>query len=177
MSIFSAMTSYLMLMAEPNSLAAVYQWTIGTLDRCTWKTIPIMFIVVFSGSITIQYLSRSLDAVNSGDAFAKSVGINVDRIKIIVLLLVSLIAAGIVSFTGTIGFIGLVAPHIGRMLIGSTHRFLLPASALFGASLLLFADIVSHSFGTGIIPVGIVTAFIGGPMFLYLILRQKKETW
>ena len=177
MYIFNAGVSYLMLHADPNGAAAVFNWTVGTLDRVSWKTLPAMLAVVFAGSAAIMYLSRQLNAINSGDAFAKSIGINVERLKIIILLLVSLVAAAVVSFTGTIGFIGIVAPHIARILVGSDNKFLIPSAALCGAMLLLISDVISHSMGPSTIPVGIVTAFIGGPLFIYLILKQKKQVW
>ena len=94
------------------------------------------------------------------------------------MLIVSFLAAGVVSFTGLIGFIGLVCPHIARIFVGSDNRFLIPASAAFGAALLIIADIIGKSiFYPTTIQVGVITAFIGGPLFLYLIIRQKKESW
>jgi iron complex transport system permease protein len=94
-------------------------------------------------------------------------------------MIATLLTAGIVSFVGTIGFIGLVAPHMCRMVIGGDNRFLIPASGLFGAALLLGADTVARTIiAPVILPVGVLTAFMGGPMFLYLIIRRKrKEYW
>ena len=89
-----------------------------------------------------------------------------------------MITASIVSFTGTIGFVGLVSPHIARIFIGSDNRYLIPASAFFGAFLLLISDFIGRAaFAPTVLEVGVVTAFIGGPLFLYLIIRQRKEVW
>lgn len=177
MYIFNAVQSYMMLITDPNSAAAVYSWTVGSITTSSWKTLPIIFAVVVIGGIGIQYLTKVLNTLNSGDSYAKSLGINVDRVRIITLVLVSFLAAGIISFTGIIGFIGLVAPHIGRMFVGSDNRILVPASALMGACLMMFSDLVMQIVSPIPLPVGLMTSIIGGPLFLILILSQKKEVW
>ena len=112
------------------------------------------------------------------DETAKSLGVNVERTRVISMMLVSFITASVICFTGTIGFIGLVAPHITRMAIGGDHRFLLPASALVGALLLLGADTLARTIlAPVILPVGIMTAFLGVPFFVYLFMRRKREFW
>lgn len=99
-----------------------------------------------------------------------------ETIRIIALVLISMLTAAVVSFTGLIGFVGLIYPHIARIFVGSNNRYLIPASAAFGAALLLAADVVGRTIlAPPIIQVGVITAFIGGPMFLYLIVKQKKE--
>lgn len=177
MYIFNALQQFFMLIADPNSSQQVLAWTSGTISSSTWGDIPVMLVLVLLGMIAIQYLTKTLNAMNSGDSYAKSLGVNVDRVRIVTLLVISVIAAGVVSFTGIIGFVGLVAPHIARIFIGSDNRYLVPASALMGAGLMLFSDIVAHYIVSFSLPVGIVTAIIGGPVFLFLILRQKKEVW
>ena len=177
MFIFDALTTYLMLTANPNSLAAAYAWTVGTLNKSSWDNLPVMFVTVLIGSIVLQYLSRYLNAMNSGDTVAKSLGIHVDRMRILILITISAVAAGVVSFTGVIGFVGLISPHIARIFIGSDNKYLIPASASIGASLMVFADIVAKTITSSTLPIGIVTAMIGGPLFLILILRQKKDLW
>jgi iron complex transport system permease protein len=114
--------------------------------------------------------------MGAGDETAKSLGVNVERTRVVCMILVSLITAAVICFTGTIGFIGLVSPHITRMVIGGDHRFLLPASALVGGLLLLGADTVARTIlAPVILPVGIMTAFLGVPFFVYLFLRRKKD--
>ncbi len=116
--------------------------------------------------------------MSAGDESAKSLGVNVERIRIFVLMLASLLIAAIVCFTGAIGFIGLVAPHIARMVIGGDNRFLIPASGLVGAVMLVGADIVAMQIMAPVIlPVGVITAFMGVPMFIYLIIRKRSEYW
>ena len=177
MYIFNAMTQYIMLVVDSQTMEAAYQWTIGTLDKGSWTSLPIMAAVTLVGSAAILCMTKYLNAMNSGDNYAKTVGVNVGRIRIIILLIVSIISAAIVSFTGIIGFVGLVAPHITRIFLGSDNKILIPGSMLMGAVVMVICDIIAKSFTTTALPIGIVTAFIGGPVFLFLIIRQKKEIW
>ena len=177
MYVFNAVQQYLMLVTDPNSSQQVLSWTTGSITTCDWNDLPVMFAVVALGSIAVMLMSKTFNAMNSGDSYAKSLGINVDRVRIISLIIISVVAAGVVSFTGIIGFIGLVAPHIARIFIGSDNRYLIPASALMGAGLMLFSDTIAHYLVPFDLPIGIVTAIIGGPVFLFLVMRQKKEVW
>ena len=176
MYIFNALQSYLMLTADPNAAASVYAWTIGSLNSASWDNIPFIFTVVVLGGIMLMLMARVLNTMNSGDAYSKSIGIDVNRSRVIILVTISLLAAGIVSFVGIIGFIGLVAPHIARMFVGSDNKVLIPAAGLMGAGLMLLADCVVQVV-LPTMPIGIITSIIGGPIFMILILRQKKEVW
>lgn len=177
MYIFNAVQQYLMLTSDPNSSQQVLAWTTGSITSVSWGDIPTMAAVVILGTVAIHLSAKTLNAMNSGDSYAKSLGIDVDKVRIISLAIVSVVAAAVVSFTGIIGFVGLVAPHIARIFIGSDNRFLVPASAMMGAALMLLSDIIAHYLVTFDLPIGIVTAIIGGPVFLVLVLRQKKEVW
>lgn len=176
MYIFNAIQSYLMIIADPNAASAVYNWTVGTLNGASWDKVPFVFAVALVGGIVLMYMARILNTMNSGDAYSKSIGINVNRSRIIVLITISMVAAGIVSFTGIIGFIGLVGPHIARIFVGSDNKILIPAAGLMGAGLMLLADCVVQVVAETM-PIGIITSIIGGPIFMLLILRQKKEVW
>jgi len=177
MYIFNALTSYIMLTVDEQTMAAAYEWTVGTLSKASWNTIPIMAAIVVAGVIALMVLSKFLNALNSGDAFAKTLGINVNRIRIVTLLVVSIVAAGIVSFTGIIGFIGMVAPHICRMFVGSDNKILIPSSLMLGIALIVLCDILAKIVTSIVVPIGIITAIFGGPLFLFLVIRQKKEVW
>ena len=177
MYIFNAFQSYMMLSADPNAASTVYTWSVGSLTMTTWDEIPIVAAVSLSGFFILAVLTRTLNAMNSGDAYAKSLGINVDFIRILCLLVVSIIAAGIVSFTGIIGFVGLVSPHIARIFVGSDNRILLPASALLGACMMLICDIVGFLLIGATLQIGIITAMIGGPIFMIILIAQQKEVW
>lgn len=175
MYIFNAMTTMIKLWVSPDTLSAIFAWSVGSIDGATWPQVFVMIAFVFAGYILLQLLSRRLNVLSTGDESSRSIGVNANKLRIICLLIVSFLAAGIVSFTGLIGFIGLVCPHIVRLVIGSDNRFLIPASAAFGAALLLIADTIGRTIiAPSVIQVGVITAFIGGPMFLYLIIRQKK---
>lgn len=178
MYIFSAMTAALKLMAEPDALASLYRWQVGTLNNMTWDEVPVMLAVTVIGSIIIMLLSGKINILASGDDDAKALGIDAQKLRVVCLVIVSLITAAIVSYTGTIGFVGLVSPHVARIFIGSDNRYLIPASAFFGALLMLASDFIGRVvLAPSVFEVGVVTAFIGGPMFLFLILRQHKEVW
>lgn len=175
MYIFNAMTTMIKLWVDPDTLSAIYAWSVGTIDGSTWTQVYTMFVMVLLGYLSLQLLSRKLNVLSTGDESSRSIGVSPDSLRIFCLMVVSFLAAGVVSFTGLIGFIGLVSPHIVRLVIGSDNRFLIPASAAFGAALLTIADIVGRTIiAPDIIQVGVITAFIGGPMFLYLIIKQKK---
>ncbi len=178
MYLFSAMTSFLQYVGNADQVQEVVFWMMGSLGRSSWDKVWIVTAIV---AICFPYLllkSWDINAMGAGDETAKSLGVNVERTRIVCMILVSLITAGVICFTGTIGFIGLVAPHITRMVIGGDHRFLLPASALVGGLLLLAADTVARTIlAPVILPVGIMTAFLGVPFFVYLFLRRKKEFW
>ncbi len=178
MYLFSAMTSFLQYVGQAEQVQEVVFWMMGSLGRSSWDKVAIVTAVI---AICFPYLllkSWDINAMGAGDETAKSLGVNVERTRVISMMLVSFITAAVICFTGTIGFIGLVSPHITRMVIGGDHRFLLPASGLAGGLLLLAADTVARTvLSPVILPVGIMTAFLGVPFFVYLFLRRKKEFW
>lgn len=179
MYIFNAVSSVIKLIADPDSLQSLYRWQVGTLqDVHSWEGVAIIVFVVTAGVIILQMFTRKLNILSTGDDGAKAMGLNVDQLRRLLLMLITLVVATVVSFTGLIGFVGLVAPHIGRLFVGSDNRYLLPASTLFGSTLLVVADLIGRNIlSHGEMQVGIITSFVGGPLFLYLILRQKKSSW
>lgn len=178
MYLFNALTTIIKLWGDPNSLSAVLEWQVGSIGGIEWDDIPIMLCVTVIGYIAIQLCSRQLNVLATGEENAKALGLNVDRMRVLILALTALVAATVVSYTGIIGFVGLVVPHISRIVIGADNRYLVPASALFGAALLIAADIVGKTIvAPGVLPVGVITAFLGAPMFLWLIIRKKSEVW
>ena len=178
MYIFNAMTTVMKLWADPNDLAAVFQWQVGTLSSADWPDIYLMLPATLAGVIAVWILSKKLNVLATGDESAKALGVDADQLRMICMILVALISATIVSFTGLIGFVGLVAPHVVRLFIGSDNRYLVPASALFGSALLITADLVGRTIiAPTVLQVGVITAFLGGPLFLWLIVRRKEEIW
>lgn len=179
MYLFSALTSLLQYFATEEELQAVVYWMFGSLTGSSWENILVASIILFLCLPFLMKYSWDLNAMASGgDEIATSLGVNAPRVRMLCLILATLITAGIICFTGIIGFVCLVSPHIARLLIGADHRFLLPYSCVLGALLLLIADTVGRNIISPIvIPVGIVTAIIGVPFFLYLLMTRRKEYW
>ena len=125
------------------------------------------------GGAALLLLARALDTLQLGDLTARSLGVPVDRLRLLVVLAASLATAGAVAYVGIIGFVGLIVPHIVRLAFGAGHRTLLPLSALLGGALLVLADLLART--TPLSQVGIVTTLLGGPFFLYLLRRQVNE--
>jgi iron complex transport system permease protein len=174
MYLFSACTTLLQYFAEPNAVSATVFWAIGDLSRAAWWQLPYIFGVLVLCIVINLRLSWDLNVMKMGDDSAKSLGVEVDRVRKIILITACLSTATVVSFTGAIGFICLVAPHICRAIIGSDERYLIVSSSIFGAILLLFADIVARRLIAPIVlPVGAITAFLGGPLLLFLLLRRR----
>lgn len=178
MYIFNACSTIIKLWSSEETLSSIFAWSVGSIDTNTWDGVVLMTPIITVGTILLMLLSRRLNVLSTGDETARSIGVNAGQLRIICLLIVSFITASAVSFTGLIGFIGLVCPHIARMIIGSDNRYLIPASAAFGSALLLVADCIGRVIiAPATIQVGVITAFIGAPLFLYLIVKQKKEVW
>ncbi len=174
MYLFSAVTSLLQYLGTADKVQEVVFWMFGSLDKSTWPKLGIVTVVVVAVVPFLLWHAWDLNALAEGDEVAASLGVPVERSMVGFMLAASLITAVIICFTGTIGFIGLVAPHITRMVIGTDHRTLLPASGLVGAVLLHGADCLARTAIPGtIIPVGIMTAFLGIPFFLYLFMRRE----
>lgn len=174
-AVWTAATTVLQFYATDVGLSAAVIWNFGDLGRATYKTDLIMLAVVIIGLAIFQRLSWKYNALLAGDAAAKSVGVNVERIRFITMLLASVITAVCVSFLGVIGFVGIICPHIAKRILGQQHTYTLPASALLGSFLLLAADSISRSIGSGsALPVGAITSLIGAPFFVAIIFSKKE---
>lgn len=174
---YNALVALLQYIASPDALQQLVFWSLGSLTRSSWPAVQTLALVVL---LTIPFSLRAawpLTALRLGEERALTLGIDVGRLRFGSLLRISLLAATAVAFVGTIGFIGLVGPHIARLLIGEDHRFFLPVSALVGALVMSLASIASKLVIPGVIlPVGIVTALIGVPLFMTLLLRQGRRS-
>lgn len=173
---FSACTSTIEFFASEHKLAAVVQWAFGTLNGSQWQEVFVVMTVVTVCCICLYLFSPALNIIASGDdEVAKSLGLHPERVRMEVCIFSVLATAAVISFTGVIGFVGLAGPHIARMLIGSDHRYLIPFSAIIGALLMLVSDTIGKLIlAPVIIPVGIVISFLGVPIFINLILTQRK---
>ncbi|MBW1992312.1 MAG: iron ABC transporter permease [Deltaproteobacteria bacterium] len=154
-----------------DSLSAIVFWIMGSFSARTWSHLWFALPYILAGTVILAFYARELNLLALGDAPAQQLGLAVQRVRLILLLAASLITAGAVAVSGIIGFVGLIVPHLVRLLVGPDHRRLLPASALAGAALLIAADTLARGlmpFGQEI-PVGIITAILGGPFFCYLL--------
>lgn len=177
MFLFSSISQILMVTAPSESLADAYSWRVGSLNRIRWSTLPIMFASTAILSILLYVFAKKLNVMYVGDKSVQTLGENPTNIRIITMILASLLTAGIVSYTGTIGFIGLVGPHVARIFVGSNNRYLIPASAAFGAAFILLADTIAKVSGVNGLPVGVISSMIGGPLFIWILIRMRKNVW
>ncbi|MCD1633907.1 iron ABC transporter permease [Martelella mediterranea] len=175
---FNALLAFLQYLASEQALSAVVFWTMGSLTKATWPKIWVTLAVLVLAVPLFVRNAWALTAIRLGEDKAASFGINVRRIRLETMLIISLLAAVPVSFVGTIGFVGLVGPHIARMILGEDQRFFLPGSILSGALLLSVTSIVSKSIVPGVVfPIGIITALVGVPFFFSLIISNRSRSW
>jgi len=176
---FSAMSQLFKYFATDEQLRLMTSWGMGDLSAFSWERFPLILTVFVICVPLLMLKAWDLNIMTAGDETAKSIGVDANNVRTFIMVVSSLLVATIVCFTGTIGFIGLVAPHMARMIIGGDHRFLIPASGILGAFVLILADAIGMNIiAPTIIPTGIMTSIIGVPFFLYLILKGKRrEFW
>ncbi len=178
-SLFGAGISAMQYFADSVQLSSIIFWTFGDLGRATWNDVLLLGIVLIPVLLFFFYQSWNYKSLQSNDEHAKSLGVNVTRVRLIGMIVASLATAMVVSFYGIIAFVGLVVPHIVRRIIGGDERFLIPASAIFGGMFLLLSDTLARTIISPVIlPVGILTSFIGAPLFLFLLIKgMGKGYW
>ncbi|MFA0816542.1 MAG: FecCD family ABC transporter permease [Anaerofustis sp.] len=175
-SLFTAGTTIIQYFAQDVQIAAAVFWTFGDLGRTSWSEVLILSVVVLGAIAYFVFRRWDYNALDNGEDCAKSLGVNTQRIRMGGMFISSIITAVAVSFLGMIGFIGLIGPQIMRRVIGSDHRFLIPASCLAGAALLLLSDTIGRVIISPVIlPVGAITSLLGAPLFLYLLMRGHKR--
>lgn len=177
-SVFSALVSLLKYVADPyNQLASIVFWNMGSLASVESKVLPYASLAMIAGIGIVLFCAWPLNVLSMGDAEAKSMGLPVSAVRILVVSGATLATAGAVSVAGTIGWIGLIIPHMARFLVGSDNRRLIPFSMLLGASFLMLVDLVCRTLTGSEIPLGIVTSLVGAPFFIYLLRRFKGGGW
>ena len=176
--LFQALLALIQYKASTEALQQIVFWILGSLTRATWigngilADVQVCCLPIFMG------LSWQLTALRLGDARARAMGVNVTRLRVIVLIVVSLLAATSVAFSGIIGFVGLVGPHVARMRVGEDQRYFIPASLASGALMMSTAHAVSLIITPGLaIPIGIVTSLVGVPFFIFIIMTRKRALW
>ena len=175
-SVWTAATTILQFYATDVGLSAAVIWSFGDLGRATYRTDTIMAVVVAIGLVYFMLMSWKYNTLLAGDATAKTMGVNVDFLRFTSLLLASVITAVCVSFLGVIGFVGIICPHVTKKILGQDHRVTIPVSCLTGSLLLVLADTLSRSMGSGsALPVGAITSLLGAPFFIALIFSRKEN--
>ena len=177
-AIFSALLSFLKYVADPfNQLASIVFWNMGSLASIESSVMPFSVGTMIVGIALLLGSSWALNVLSMGDQEAKSMGLPVGAARIVVVAGATLSTAGAVSIAGTIGWVGLIIPHMARFLVGSDNRVLIPFSILLGASFMMVVDMLCRTLTGAEIPLGILTSLIGGPFFIYLLHRFKGRGW
>ncbi len=172
--LFMAGLTLLQFIASDQQLAAIIFWTFGDLGRTTWAQLGLMALVILPAFGYFLLNRWNYNALMSGEEAARSLGVSTSTVRFAGVFVSSLVAAVSVAFVGIIGFVGLLGPHMVRGIVGNDHRFLLPASALWGAGLLLLSDTLARVvISPVVLPVGIITSFMGAPLFLYILVKGQ----
>ncbi|HDN97725.1 MAG TPA: iron ABC transporter permease [bacterium] len=173
---FSALVSFMQYIAGEKQLRQIVFWLMGGLWASNWKKVAVSLPLILSGSFGISFFSRDLNILLSGEEDALNLGVDVENVRKMVLVLASLITATCVAFCGVIGFVGLIVPHMMRLIVGPDHRILLPSSFLAGAIFLIWTDTLARKIiAPAELPVGVITALLGAPFFLFLLRSRKKQ--
>ncbi len=174
-AITSAATGYLTFQADDAELRSIIFWSLGSLGGSTWPVVQIVTPFILPAALLILIWSRALNLMVLGESEARHLGVNTERVRLTLIGLTALMTGAAVAVAGIIGFVGLVVPHLVRLVVGPDHRTLLPASALGGATLLVLADLAARTLVVPAeLPLGVVTTMIGGPFFLWLLYRSKR---
>lgn len=175
-ALFTAGTMFLQYFADDVQLAAMVFWTFGDTARASWGELGMVSAVTVGAALYICARAWTYNAIDAGDETAKGLGVRVERERLVSMFLASLLTAVIIAFLGIIGFVGLVVPHMVRHCIGADHRFLLPSCAVVGGLLLLASDTAARLvLSPNVLPVSVLTAFMGAPVFIYLIIRGQRR--
>lgn len=175
-TLFSAITAILISFSQQEQLRSIIFWIMGSLTIAKWSLLLPLFILVVIGTIVAMMFTHYLNAFALGEEMAIHLGVSAEVLKKVLLILVTLLTASVVCICGTIGFVGLVVPHIMRLLIGPDNRLLLPASALGGACFLILCDTLARVLARPVeLPIGVITAFFGASLFLYLLYVKSPS--
>jgi len=172
----SAIISLIMLLNHEEFNRIIF-WTMGGFNLISWKSLAFAIPIIVIGALVMYSFSRDINAILTGEEVAEHLGVNTERVKKIIFIAGSLVTAASVSVGGIIGFVGLIVPHICRIIIGADNRILVPFSAIVGAAFLTFADTIARTILIPTeIPIGIITASFGGPFFIYLLIKDKRKS-
>lgn len=169
--------AFVLFLADTASREQIVFWQLGSLAGSLWSEVVVVVPLLAVGLLVALVVARSLDVLSLGERNARNLGVDVEGLRVVVIIVVALLTAAAVAFAGIIAFVGLVVPHIIRMALGPSHRTLLIASALGGAVLMLFADLLTRTLVAGAdLPIGMLTALVGGPFFFALLYQQRRKS-
>ncbi|AMV34684.1 Hemin transport system permease protein HmuU [Pirellula sp. SH-Sr6A] len=175
-SLANALVSLLMFVHDGQKTMVILNWLLGSLAASNWQSLPTLVVLSTFGMVWLWMMARQMDAYSLGDIASQSLGLNLSRLRLSVVFAASVATAAAVSTAGVVGFVGLIAPQIARLLIGTRHTLLIPMSGLLGATITLIADAAARTVvAPAELPVGILTAMLGGPFFLGLLMRRGRS--
>jgi len=175
-AIFSAFIMFLTSIAEPNRAFGMYAWLMGTLTGPNWATLGMLVLYLGVGLLMLGRHAQALNLLTLGEETSRSLGVEVEQVKKSVFLAAALLTGAVVSFSGIIGFVGLIIPHAVRLVVSADHRLLLPVAGLVGGMFLMMADTVARTaLSPSEFPVGVITALVGGPVFLWLLTTRHTQ--
>ena len=176
-AIFSALTSLVIVLSTDRFEMArqIVGWLMGDLTNRTWQHLYIVLIITLVGTLLSLLYARDLNIIMLSEEIASNLGVNVTRSRTILLFLAALLTGGAIAVSGAIGFVGLIAPHIMRSFVGSDNRILIPSAGILGGTLVVYSDCVVRGWSGGGLRIGVLTALLGGPFFLYLIIRDRRQ--
>ncbi len=175
---FSALVSLITYLADPEDrLPAIVYWLLGSFASANYERVWIVLVPTLIGSLVIFGMRYRINILSLGNEEAQALGVKVEKARWLILIMVALIASATVAVAGVIGWVGLVVPHFARMLVGADHRLLIPASAIIGAGYLVIIDTLARSATTSEIPLGVLTALVGAPLFVWLLRKTQAGGW
>ena len=174
---FNGLVSLLQYVANEDTLSAIVYWTMGSFNKVTWDGFGRSAISIVIGVMALSLIYRELNLISAGEEQAANLGVNVKLIRVVSILGTCFCVAGSVALAGTIGFVGLIVPHIFRMIVGPNHKLLIPMCIFGGAAFLMIMDTIAKAAFIGSFPVGIFTSLLGAPFFIYVLKKRKKEIW
>lgn len=174
-ALLTAFSNFIIAVAgDSDGMMSIKFWTMGSLTRAGWKNIGLITLIVLAAAVFFRTQAQTLDGLMLGEEAASTIGINTFRCRLVYLLVLSVLTGALVSVCGTIGFVGLIIPHVSRAIAGTAHRKLLPIAALSGGLFMLWVDAIARSLIPNTeLPVGIFTALVGAPFFVYVMVRKK----
>ena len=174
--LFSSLVSFIKYVVDVEKLPELVFWQMGSVSDATWPQIGLMLIVAVVSLVVMNIYAWDLNVMSTGEESAISLGVNYKRLRIIAFIFSTLMTGVAVAFAGTIGFVGMVAPHVARMMVGNDYRYTIPVASICGMLLLLVADSLSRMLVTTIaLPIGVITSIIGVPFFIWLIVYKRQE--